>query len=80
MSSTVKFQCVDNGTPFFLIDSLSGIYNTNTKNSTNASTGSILLHGGLSINCLTNSTSVTSGGALTIAGGASINKNVFIHY
>jgi hypothetical protein len=78
MSSTVKFQCVDNGSPIFLIDSLSGIYNTNTKDSTNSSTGSILLHGGLSIKTTTNSSSVTNGGALTIAGGASIYKDVYI--
>jgi hypothetical protein len=69
---------VDNGSPIFLIDSLSGIYNTNTKNSTNSSTGSILLHGGLSINTTTNSSSVTSGGGLTIAGGASIFKDLYI--
>ena len=78
MTSTVKFQCVDNGSPIFLIDSVSGIYNKNTKDSTNASTGSILLYGGLSINTTTNSSSVTSGGALTIAGGASILKDLYI--
>jgi len=78
MSSTVKFQCVDNGFPIFLIDSLSGIYNTNTKDSTNSSTGSILLHGGLSIKTTTNSSSVTNGGGLTIAGGASILKDLYI--
>lgn len=78
MNSTVKFQCVDNGTPVFLIDSVSGIYSTNTKDSTNSSTGSILLYGGLSINTTSNSSSVTDGGSLTIAGGASIEKDVYI--
>ena len=78
MTSTVKFQCVDNGSPIFLIDSVSGIYNANTKDSINASTGSILLYGGLSINTTTNSSSVTSGGALTIAGGASIYKDLYV--
>jgi hypothetical protein len=32
----------------------------------------------LGINCTNNSTSTTSGGALTIAGGVSINKNLFV--
>ena len=78
MSQTVKFQCVDNGTPFFLIDSVSGIYNKNTRDSTNASTASVLLYGGLSINTTTNSSSATNGGAMTIAGGMSIGKDVYI--
>lgn len=78
MTSTVKFQCVDNQTPIFLIDSVSGIYNTNTKDSTNSSTGSVLLYGGLSINTTTNSSSKTNGGAFTVAGGASIEKDVYI--
>jgi len=78
MTSTVKFQCVDNQTPIFLIDSVSGIYNTNTKDSSNSSTGSVLLYGGLSINTTTNSSSETNGGAFTVAGGASIEKDVYI--
>jgi hypothetical protein len=78
MTSTVKFQCINNESPIFLIDSVSGIYNANTKDSINASSGSVLLYGGLSINTTTNSSSVTSGGALTIAGGASIYKDVYI--
>jgi hypothetical protein len=78
MPSTVKFQCVDNETPIFLIDSVSGIYNKNKRDSTNSSTGSVLLYGGLSINTTSNSSSVTNGGAFTIAGGASIEKDVYI--
>lgn len=78
MTSTVKFQCVDNETPIFLIDSVSGIYNNNTKDSSNSSTGSVLLYGGLSINTTTNSSSKTNGGAFTVAGGASIEKDVWI--
>ena len=47
--------------------------------SSNSTTGTIVLHnGGLGINCTNNSTSTTSGGALTIAGGVSINKNLFV--
>jgi len=44
-----------------------------------STTGTIVLHnGGLGINCTNNSTSTTSGGALTIAGGVSINKDLFV--
>lgn len=51
------------------------IYNT-TEPSTNLSSGSFVISGGLSVSNTSNSLSVTSGGALSIAGGASINKDV----
>lgn len=51
------------------------VYNT-TEPSTNVSSGSFLISGGLSISNTSNSLSITSGGALSIAGGASINKDV----
>jgi hypothetical protein len=47
-----------------------------TAPSINATSASFLLSGGLSINNSVNATSATSGGALTIAGGASIQKNL----
>ena len=53
------------------------IYNT-TEPSTNLSSGSFVISGGLSVSNTSNSLSVTSGGALSIAGGASINKDVRI--
>lgn len=53
------------------------IYYT-TQPSTNLSTGSMILNGGLSVGCTTNSLSITSGGAVTIAGGASVNKDLHI--
>lgn len=53
------------------------LYSTST--STNGSTGTIVLYnGGLSIDCTTNSSSITRGGAMTIMGGASIFKNLLI--
>lgn len=44
----------------------------------NSSTGSVVLSGGLSINCPTNATSVLNGGALTVHGGAAIEGNLII--
>lgn len=50
-----------------------------TSPSTNGSTGTIVLYnGGLSINSTTNSSSITSGGAMTIMGGVSVFKNLLI--
>jgi len=50
-----------------------------TSNSTNGSTGAIVLYnGGLSINCTTNASSITRGGAITIMGGASIFKSLLV--
>jgi hypothetical protein len=55
---------------------------TNTTVSSNSTTGAMLLSGGLSINILStsnaNATSYTSGGALTINGGAAISQNVYV--
>ena len=51
---------------------------TNTQSSNNSTTGSLISHGGISISNTVDSTSYTSGGALTIAGGMSVNKNVFL--
>jgi hypothetical protein len=51
---------------------------TSTIPSLNSTYGSVILAGGLSISCAVNSESGTIGGALTIAGGASIKKDVYI--
>ena len=79
MSSSIKLRCLDDsGNNIFLVDSETGIYSKNTTESTNSSTGALLLYGGLSINKTSNSSSITQGGALTIAGGASFAKDVHI--
>jgi len=49
-----------------------------TDNSTNASSGSIVTNGGVTIKSSSNSESLTNGGALTVFGGASLNKDVYI--
>jgi hypothetical protein len=51
----------------------------NTRESTNASTGALIVNGGLSIRCSTDATNVSSGGALTIAGGAAIGKQLLVN-
>ena len=50
----------------------------NTINSSNLSTASLIVNGGVNINSSTNSTNLISGGALTIQGGTSIIKDTYI--
>lgn len=77
--SSIKLKCLDNsGNNIFLVDSDSGIFGTNTQESLNATTGAFNLSGGISISKSSNATSITTGGALTIAGGASFGKDVHI--
>jgi hypothetical protein len=52
--------------------------NVSTQPSTNASSGSFVLSGGISISNDTDATSVTSGGTFTTLGGASISKKLFV--
>jgi hypothetical protein len=49
-----------------------------TQLSTSYTTGAIFLSGGLAISTTVNASSHTSGGALSIAGGAAIGKSVYI--
>ena len=55
-----------------------GVYISNTKESNNSITGSLITLGGIAINSSADSISCTSGGALTIGGGVSINKSMYI--
>jgi len=61
------------------INSILGNLNfNNTKSSTSYSTGTFFLSGGLGIECSTLASSITSGGAISIAGGMALGKNAFI--
>lgn len=51
---------------------------TSTEESVNLSSGSFVTFGGITIQCSTNSSSVTNGGSFLTAGGASIGKNLYI--
>lgn len=67
------------GINIFKDANLTGVLNiTNSTVSTSVSNGSIQTLGGVSIMCSQNSSSRTSGGALTVAGGAAINGDVYI--
>jgi hypothetical protein len=50
----------------------------NTINSNSSSVGSLILAGGMSIQTTEDATSLTSGNALTISGGASIAKSLYV--
>jgi hypothetical protein len=49
-----------------------------TKPSTSITEGAVVISGGVSIGCPTNSGDVNNGGALTVEGGASIGKDLFV--
>ena len=49
-----------------------------TSASTNASSGGLVVRGGLGIMNTVDSSNYTQGGALTIAGGASVNKGLYV--
>ena len=49
---------------------------TNTAISSSTTSGAITISGGLGIECSANSLSISNGGALTVAGGASILKDI----
>jgi len=51
---------------------------SSTLPSTSRLSASLILSGGLSINCSTDATSSTNGGALTIYGGLSVGKSVYL--
>jgi hypothetical protein len=51
---------------------------TSSDEAINYSSGALITVGGIAIQCSTDATSITNGGALSIAGGASISKNLFV--
>lgn len=51
---------------------------TATDEAINLTTGSLVTFGGVTIQATTNATSVTNGGGLLVAGGASVNSDMYI--
>ena len=83
--TNTKLRCVDDSSSIiFVVDQVQGFASTlstnfnNTTVSSNASTGSLVLKGGLSIQSTQNASSNTYGGALSIAGGMSILRDTYI--
>lgn len=77
--SSIKLRCLDDSSNnIFVVDSVQGVYSTNTTASTNVTTGGLVLYGGLSVNQSSNVSSVTRGGAVTIAGGVAIAKDLYV--
>lgn len=61
----------------FILNSDSLILNINNA-SINSTTGAFFINGGISISCTSDAKSVTNGGAITIAGGMSVNKDCYL--
>lgn len=74
----------DSGSQIFFVNQTTGVNSTlistytNTTTSTNSSSASFVLSGGLSVANTSNSSSYTQGGALTISGGTSIEKDTYV--
>ena len=75
---------INNNTPNYRLD-VNGTLNatglvtfTNTVPSTSSTLASVIVTGGLSIHCTTNSINTRNGGALTISGGVSIYKDMYV--
>ena len=61
-----------------LIDNKGNVKIFTTQITNSHTSGGLVVAGGVGISCTENSISTTNGGSLTIAGGASIKKNVFV--
>ena len=70
LTNTINFTSINS--------TISNILVAGTQPSSNSSTGSLIIRGGVGINNTTDITNASNGGALTIAGGLSVGKNVFI--
>jgi hypothetical protein len=74
----------DSGNQIFFVNQTTGINSTlistysNTTTSTNSSSASFVLSGGLSVANTGNSSSYTAGGSVTVAGGVAVEKDTFI--
>lgn len=74
----------DSGAQIFFVNQTTGVNSTlistysNTTTSTNSSSASFVLSGGLSIANTSNSSSYTQGGAVTIAGGVAVGSDTYV--
>lgn len=73
-TSNVTFKLDINGT----LHSNDTVYFDNNKSSDNTTTGTLLVKGGVSIDCTSNSVNNNNGGSLTVGGGASFLKDIYV--
>jgi hypothetical protein len=69
---------INNTNPLYKLDVDGVIHAGLDIDSVNSTTGALIASGGISISRSTNASSVTEGGALTIAGGVAIAKDLFV--
>jgi len=71
-------HCTNDNVPQLKISNDGTIDMFSTKNSSNSSTGALIINGGISVGCSANALSFTNGGSLTVAGGGSVAKDLYI--
>jgi hypothetical protein len=73
-----NFVGINNTDPAFALD-ITGVLNLRTSSpSTNSSTGTLVSYGGISVANTVNATSTTAGGAVSIAGGLAVFKDLYV--
>jgi len=70
--------CTNNDTERVNIDKTGTVHILTTTTTNSKTSGSLVLSGGVAVGATQNANSFTSGGALTVAGGASFVKDIFI--
>jgi hypothetical protein len=70
--------CTNDDTKRVNIDKTGTVHILTTTTSKSRTSGSLVLSGGVAVGSTENSNSFTSGGALTVAGGASFMKDIFV--
>ena len=78
--STERFKLFTSqgGDTIFLVDTILGTAIKSTSPTPNSTSGSLLVEGGIGISGTSNAMSITEGGSLTVAGGASIEKDLYV--
>jgi hypothetical protein len=63
---------------YMTIDNIGTVNILSTAYTKSGTTGALIVSGGISVRCTENATSLSSGGALLVEGGASINKDLYL--
>lgn len=73
-----SFNLINSSDDLLLSSDNNGLLSVKNKNSSNFTTGSFILQGGINIQCTSNAFSITEGGAITVNGGLSVKKDSYI--